>query len=208
MASSTTLMDMSMSSMTGMSSLTASMDMSDMDMDMSSMSMNMYFSLAYEGYPVLFKGFSASNAGQAFGIFLLFFVASFVTKGFEFVKVYLELKVWNNPNYQTPQVTTIAGDCGCDDENEKVSDASEGYTPTGNQKQSSILTVVGRDTIRIVLCFLIEMFGYAMMLVAMTFSLVYFFAVVLGMAFGRVFFEKLSERLNIRPGANNFQGHH
>ncbi|GEQ72092.1 hypothetical protein JCM33374_g5778 [Metschnikowia sp. JCM 33374] len=182
------------------------MDMSGHSMDM--MSMNMYLTTNYMDYPVLFKGLSASTAGQAFGIFVLFFFASFLSKGFEFTKNYLESKVWQNPNYQIPESTTIVEECGCDDDNDKTSDAAEGTTPTGSHKKLSVFTVLTRDCIRIILCFLSELFGYAMMLVAMTFSLVYFFAVVLGMAFGRFFFERLSDKLNVRPGGNNFQGHH
>ncbi|KAM9899956.1 hypothetical protein OXX80_010775 [Metschnikowia pulcherrima] len=203
MASATTSMDMS--SMTH-AMATSTMDMSEHSMDM--MSMNMYLTSVYKDYPVLFKGLSASGPGQAFGIFLLFFFASFITKGFEFLKNYLESKVWNNPNYQIPESTTIVEECACDDDNDKISDAAEGTTPTGTHRQLSIFTVLGRDAIRITLCFLSELFGYAMMLVAMTFSLVYFFAVVLGMAFGRFFFERLSDKINVRPGGNNFQGHH
>lgn len=211
MASTSSLMDMS--TMTGMSHSQSSaaasslgMDMDHMDMG-GMMSMNMYLTTNYKDYPVLFKGLSADTAGKAFGIFLLFFVAAFVSKGFEFTKNYLELKVWNNPNYQVPEPTVIE-ECACDDENEKSSEA-EGTTPTGTpRRQSSILTVFTRDLIRFGLIFLTEIFGYALMLVAMTFSLVYFFAVALGMAVGRFFFERLSDKLDLRPGRNNFQGHH
>lgn len=216
MASATTAMTgmasatspMAMSTMTSMDhshshSMPSGSDMGGMDM----MSMNMYLTSVYKHYPVLFKGLSASTPGQAFGIFVLFFFASFLTKGFEFAKNYLELKVWNNPNYQVPE-PTIVEECACDDDNDKVSDGAEGSTPAGNHKQLSAFTVLFRDVVRFTLCFLSELFGYAMMLVAMTFSLVYFFAVVLGMSFGRFFFERLSDRIHVRPGGNNFQGHH
>ncbi|KAM9917456.1 hypothetical protein OXX80_013261, partial [Metschnikowia pulcherrima] len=116
MASATTSMDMS--SMTH-AMATSTMDMSGHSMDM--MSMNMYLTSVYKDYPVLFKGLSASGPGQAFGIFLLFFFASFITKGFEFLKNYLESKVWNNPNYQIPESTTIVEECACDDDNDKIS---------------------------------------------------------------------------------------
>ncbi|OBA21023.1 Ctr copper transporter [Metschnikowia bicuspidata var. bicuspidata NRRL YB-4993] len=166
--------------------------------------MNMWLTTSYEDYPVLFKNLTASNGGQAFGIFLLCFVASFVTKGFDFVRNYLEAKVWKNPNYQYPQLVKIIEQCECD-ENEKTSDAEEGHTSAGIQKVSFLTSLV-KDFIRLLLAFLAEMFAYAMMLVAMTFSVVYFFAIVLGMAFGRIFFEKLSERMNI-TGSSSLKSH-
>lgn len=191
--------------------LTMSMDM-DMDMSSSSsssschsmglMSMNMWLTTQYKNYPILFELLSASNGGQAFGIFVLVFVASFLSKGFEFAKNYLEQRVWKNPNYQ---VTTIVENCECDD-------TEKGYSTGGSAhsgpKGLSVFSIMARDLTRIILCFLSEMLGYAMMLVAMSFSLVYFFGVVLGMALGRFFFERLSDKMNLRPGSNNFSGHH
>lgn len=176
---------------------------------MSSMSMNMYLTSAYKNYPVLFKNLSAANGGQAFGIFVLMFVVSFLTKGFEFLKNYLEQRVWNNPNYVITQQTTIIEQCECDDSDKAQSDdAGEGVTSTGGHSSAPLASVLMRDFVRLILCFIPELLGYAMMLVAMTFSLVYFFAVVLGMTFGRFFFERLSDTMGVRPGSNNFQGHH
>lgn len=205
-------MDMASSTM-DMASSTMSMDMgseTSSSMDMSSMSMHMYFTSAYKDYPVLFSTLYAANGGQAFGIFVLIFIVSFLTKGIEFAKNYLEQKVWNNPNYVIPQQTTIIENCDCDgDESDKAgsADINEDATPTGHRNISLANTLV-RDLIRLSLCFIIELLGYAMMLVAMTYSLVYFFAVVTGMTFGRFFFERLSDTMGIRAGSNNFQGHH
>lgn len=198
-------MDMASSTTMDMSSETSS----SMDMDMD-MSMHMYFTKAYKDYPVLFSSLSAANGGQAFGIFVLIFFVSFLSKGVEFAKNYLEQKVWNNPNYLVPQQTTIIENCDCDDDLDKPAsaDVSEAATPTGTHRNLSLANTLVRDVIRLVLCFVIELFSYAMMLVAMTYSLVYFFAVVTGMTFGRFFFERLSDTMGIRPGANNFQGHH
>lgn len=206
----TTAMDMAMTlSMTmDMSSETSSaMDMSGMDMGGS---MNMYLTTVYKNYPVLFSTLKAANGGQAFGIFVLIFFVSFITRGFEFLKNYLEQRVWNNPNYLIPQQTTIIENCECDDDFEKLNSPSveESNTPSGTHTKLSLANVLVRDVIRLILVFVVELFSYAMMLVAMTFSLVYFFAVVTGMTFGRFFFERLSDTMGIRPGANNFQGHH
>lgn len=171
--------------------------------------MNMYLTSNYDNYPVLFKNLSASNGGQAFGIFVLMFVVSFLTKGFEFLKNYLEQRVWNNPNYIIPQQTTIIEECACDDSEKAASEQPvESATPTGRHTSLPLASVLVRDFVRLILCFIPELLGYAMMLVAMTFSLVYFFAVVLGMTFGRFFFERLSDTMGVRPGSNNYQGHH
>lgn len=209
-ATTTAAMDMAMTmaSMTMSSAATSTMDMSH-SMDMGG-SMNMYLTSVYKDYPVLFSTLKASNGGQAFGIFVLVFFVSFLTKGLEFLKNYLEQKVWNNPNYVIPQQTTIIENCECDDDFDKsdAENAIESKTPTGTHTRLSLANVLVRDVIRLCLIFVVELFSYAMMLVAMTFSLVYFFAVVTGMTFGRFFFERLSDTIGIRPGANNFQGHH
>lgn len=207
MASST--MDMAMGSSTmDMSSATNSLDLGMASMHMAGMSMNMFLTRAYKDYPVLFSSLSALNAGQAFGIFLLFFVVSFLSKGIEFFKNYLEQKIWNNPNYLVPKPTTVI-ECACDDDLEKgANENGEGTTSSGAPRGLPMAKSIVRDVIRLLLCFLLEMLGYAMMLVAMTFSLVYFFAVVTGMALGRFFFERLSDHMQLRPGNNNFAGHH
>lgn len=205
-------MDMAMSTMSlalstmSMASSTASS--SEMDMSsMSSTSMNMYLTGVYKNYPVLFKTLTATNGGQAFGIFLLIFVVSFLSKGFEFLKIYLEQKVWKNPNYAVTQVTNIVEECGCDDG--KLSEfQNDVESLTRSRNQLPLASVLVRDFIRLALCFIPELLSYAMMLVAMSFSLLYFFAVVIGMAFGRFFFERLCDNLSLRPGANNLQGHH
>lgn len=204
-------MSMSMTSSLALSLSTAMSSMSSMSsMDMSdSMSMHMYFTKAYKDYPVLFSSLTASNGGQAFGIFVLIFFVAFLTKGLEFLKNYLEQRVWNNPNYLVPKQTTIVENCECDDVDKAAStDITEGSTPTGTPRNLTFANSLVRDVIRLGLCFVVELFGYAMMLVAMTYSLVYFFAVVTGMAVGRFFFERLSDTLGIRAGSNNFQGHH
>lgn len=208
MMSATSTMDMAMSASTSMDMDMSSATDSSMDMSHMAMLMNMYLTKAYKDYPVLFSTLLASNGGQAFGLFLLFFVVSFLSKGLEFLKNYLEQKVWNNPNYLVAQQTTIIENCDCDDTDKEGSAVGEASTPTGTHRHLSLANTLVRDVIRLGLCFVIELFGYAMMLVVMTMSLVYFFAVVTGMAVGRFFFERLSDAMGVRPGANNFLGHH
>lgn len=186
-----------------------SLNMSAMDMGHSSegsgqMSMSMYFTTRITGVPVLFKTLSAANGAQAFGIFILFFGLAFLTKGLEFTKNYLEQKVWSNPNYLVTQKTTIIEQCECDGEAPKVYNEPE-ETLFASQKPPRLITVLTRDVIRLSLCFIIEMFSYALMLVAMSFSLLYFFAVVIGMALGRFFFERVGDKISLRPGQNNYQ---
>lgn len=193
----------------GHGSMGNSSDMGGMDMggmDHSMMGMNMWLTTTYRDYPVLFKNLKANNGGQAFGIFLLFFVVGFLGKGCEFLKNYLEVKVWHNPIYN--RQTIIIDECACDDEEAGSGKVLESLERQETPVSHSFFTYLIRDCIRIILVFISEMFGYALMLVAMTFSLVYFFSVILGNTFGRVFFEKLSNKLEILPGANNFAGHH
>lgn len=198
---SMTLSTMSMALSTATSTATSDA------MDMSTTGMNMYLTSVYKNYPVLFETLKASNGAQAFGIFVLIFVVSFLSKGFEFLKIYLEQKVWKNPNYAVTQITNIVEECECGDDKEAGSQNDvESLTRSANQL--SFASVLIRDVIRLVLCFIPELLSYAMMLVAMSFSLIYFFAVVTGMAIGRFFFERLSDSLELRPGANNYQGHH
>lgn len=60
-------------------------------------------------------------------------------------------------------------------------------------------TSVYRDLIRLVLTFVSVMLSYALMLAAMSFVLVYFFAIILGYSFGEIFFLRLSKVVNIDP---------
>ena len=226
---------MSMASGTmDMASATSSMDMGSMSsstMDMSGMdhSMHMYFVKEYLDYPVLFEGLTASNGGQAFGIFLLLFVCGLFVRGIEFASKYLEQVVWKNPNYvdacHTPSpngevkaLVPAAGNCcGANAINDttggsirKTNSSSlgvgqqelEGPYATSQPSKLPMASMLFRNTIRLVLCIIPELFGFALMLAAMTFSVLYFFAVVLGLGIGKFIFDRLSDRMNIRPSAS------
>ncbi|KAK6458286.1 copper transport protein [Scheffersomyces xylosifermentans] len=216
-----------MSGMMSMSTGMASHDHSDMDMDMAPM--HMYFTTQFKNYPVLFKSLSASTKAQAFGIFLLLFFIAFLNRGLEFVRNYLEQVVWKNPVYvechpgetgisaiksihsQAPQADAHAC-CGGEEE----SDASIGKADSTTSGVRSVQPIEGdhrqertnqlplasrvfRDIIRLILCIVPDLFGYSLMLVAMTYTLTYFFAVVIGSGVGRFFFERLSDRMNLKP---------
>lgn len=184
---------MAMASTTA-SSLMASETM-DMDMDMDMDSMHMYFTTNYKEYPVLFRTLLAANAGQAFGIFLLLFVVAFLVRGIEFARNYLEQRVWKNPSFvecHPGAVTPVKSSC-CDKD-----DSSHELEAAVPPNHLSLATRLVRDAIRLVLCILPDLFGFALMLAAMTYTLTYFFAVVLGLGIGRFFFERLSDRHNLR----------
>ncbi|GMF05527.1 unnamed protein product [Ambrosiozyma monospora] len=59
----------------------------------------------------------------------------------------------------------------------------------------------GKDIIRLLIAFVSAMFGYALMLAAMSFVILYFFAACLGIAFGEVFFNRLSIVLGINKNS-------
>ncbi|MDN6570358.1 MAG: copper transporter family protein [Staphylococcus equorum] len=226
MASATASMDMgSMSSST--------MDMGGMDMggmDHMDHSMHMYFVGDYLDYPVLFKGLTASNGGQAFGIFLLLFVIGVFVRGLDFTSKYLEQVVWQNPNYvdacHTPSPNGVlnvplaaSNCCGENTGNDPTADSirknnsssldieqqeHEGPYATSQPSKLPMASMLFRNIIRLALCILPELFGFALMLAAMTFSVLYFFAVILGLGIGRFIFDRLSDRMNIRPSASIF----
>lgn len=227
MASSTA---MSMASSTAMS-MSSSSSTSDMDMDMDmGMDMHMYFTTQYKDYPVLFKGLHARTAAQAFGIFVLLFAVAFLIRGVEFTRNYLEQVVWKNPSYvdchpgetantHLKQVNTTdkkVGSC-CGGEIDKDSDISlrdtssdqqhhqqiEGVHASGRPSRLPLASSLVRDAIRLILCILPDLFGFALMLAAMTYTLTYFFAVVLGLGIGRFTFERLSDRNNLKPSGSN-----
>lgn len=212
MAASST-MDMGASSTMDMSSASSTMDMSSMDHSMGSM--HMFFTTQYDDYPVLFKDLRANNAGQAFGIFLLLFVVAFLVRGIEFTRNYLEQVVWKNPSYVDchpgqAEVTPKAANCCSGDETDESTakvdtriNEVEGAHANARPSWLPLASRLVRNAIRLALCILPDLFGFALMLAAMTYTLTYFFAVVLGLGIGRFFFERLSDRHNLKPvGAN------
>lgn len=217
-ASATSSMDMAMSS----STMDSGMDMSGMDhME----GMHMYFVGEWKNYPVLFKDLKASNGGQAFGIFLLLLVIGIFVRGLDFANRYLEQVVWKNPNYidncHPPKgvepLPVSTGNC-CDTAGNTTSgsirkaDSSSleverpvqvgAYGAPSQNSQLPIASIFFRNVIRLALCILPELLGYALMLAAMTFSVLYFFGVVLGLGIGRFIFDRLSDRMHLRPSSN------
>lgn len=172
-----------------------------MDMGSSMAPMHMFFTTNFDNYPVLFEHLKATTKAEAFGIFVLLFVVAFLVRGLEFVRNYLEQSVWHNPVYNTchnvdEKVAPVSSCCGKGDESDVSADMEVAAPQTSKLPMASRFF---RDFIRLILCILPDMFGYALMLVAMTYTLTYFFAVVVGSGSGRFFFERMSDRLNLRP---------
>lgn len=185
-------MDMASSTMDMMSETSDSMDsMDSMDHDMS---MAMYFQKSYKDIPVIFETLKANTGGKAFGIFILLLFVGIATRGIEFLKNYLEQRVWKNENY----VSHFEPDTESDDKTDGV------ITQTVNTRKTNVPSSLVKNFIRLVLCFIPEMLGFALMLAAMSFTPLYFFAVVAGLSIGRFIFERLSDRLKLRPVVNGF----
>ncbi|KAI3402904.2 CTR1 [Candida oxycetoniae] len=73
-------------------------------------------------------------------------------------------------------------------------------TSSHESKKSHIGTAskIMRNVIRLALCIIPDLFSYTLMLAVMTFTLTYFFAVVLGSGIGRFVSERLSEKFSIK----------
>lgn len=191
-------MSMSMDMLSATSSGSDMMDMGSMHMD----SMHMYFTTQFKDYPVLFKGLTASTKAQAFGIFVLLFFVAFIARSFDFIRNYMEFKVWRNPAYfNLPENNFHASkQIVSDSKDSEVSEHSlEPVTSHGLSLSASLF----RDAIRLALSIIPEILFFALMLAVMTYTLTYFFAVVLGSGIGRFAFDKLSYRMGIRPSAGS-----
>lgn len=186
-----------------MNMMTSIMDMMD------NMNMHMFFTTKWKNYPVLFKDMKAKNGAGAFGIFVLLFAAGFLTRGLNFLEVYLEQKVWKNPLYTACMVEMNSASSHLESSsNEKVQSSCCGGgddEPVKNMVLSrpTLGAVLFRDSVRLALCILPEIFSFALMLASMSYTLLYFFGVVLGLGIGRFTFDRIGERLKTRP-TNNF----
>lgn len=202
-ASSTSMMMMASASTT-MSSMdsTSTMSMDDMDMD----SMHMYFTTQFKDYPVVFKNLSAETEAQAFGIFVLLFFVAFMLRSFEFIKNYLEYKVWKNPAYfNQPQNKYVVPEPRNHSSDESIgkdnSDLEKVIAEPAKASGLSHASEFFRDAIRLVLLIIPEILGYGLMLAVMSYTLTYFFAVAIGSGIGKFVFDKISFKMGIRPSA-------
>lgn len=208
MSSATSSMNMASSTSMNMGSSTMSMDMSSssstadsMDMDMD-MSMNSYLTTHYNGYPVVFKTLTASSGGAAFGIFCALFFTAFAFRGLTFLSAYVEQKVFRDikPFDLSENETPVNSQKTDVHESSRSTDVESDINRKKHLKERSAIakffavtpTSLYRDFIRLIIAFVAAMFGYAIMLAAMSFVILYFFAIVLGLAFGEVFFFRLA----------------
>lgn len=210
-------MSMAMSSSTSSSSSAGSMDMSG-NGDSMSMNMNTYLTTEYSGYPVVFKTLTASSGGAAFGIFCILFFTAFAFRGLGFLSAYIEQRVFqkvknfnmNNDDGFVHQHQSMTGTHKHDVQESGRSSDAESELPKNTtnhdlQKNRSTLakffavtpTSLYRDFIRVIIAFISAMLGYALMLAAMTFIIPYFFAIILGLSFGEVFFHRLASVMEI-----------
>lgn len=204
-------MSMASSTMSGMAMGSSTADSMSMDMGM-----NSYLTTDYSGYPVVFKTLTAANGGAAFGIFCILFFTAFAFKGLGFLSAYLEQAVFRDPKkfdlsendstiHQHHHVETHNHK---DDiqESSRSSDTESDLTKKKHfEKNRSVIarffsvtpTSLYRDFIRVILAFVSAMLGYALMLAAMSFIIPFFFAVILGLSFGEVFFHRLASVMEI-----------
>ncbi|CUM51880.1 unnamed protein product [Debaryomyces tyrocola] len=194
--------------------------MSSMSMSNSSggMDMQMTFTNNFRDTSVLFEGLKASTKTQAFGIFCLFFFVAIILRGLIFVYVYIEQVIWRNPPENTSLSYKRTVDFGFADDIQESFDKQE---PTSNtitnnsgelhstsllispQRKRSILLQMlytnwkdfEKDIVRLILSFIIAILSYALMLVIMSYVTCYFFAVVLGISVGEVWFKRLERIL-------------
>lgn len=194
--------------------------MSSMSMSNSSGSMNMQmtFTNNFRDTSVLFEGLKASTKPQAFGIFCLFFFVAIILRWLIFVYVYIEQVIWRNPPENTPLSYKRTVDFGFDDEIQEPFDKQESTSNTmttnsrelnstslflsPKRKRSILLQMLytnwkdfEKDIVRLILSFIIAILSYTLMLVIMTYVTCYFFAVVLGIAVGEIWFKRLERIL-------------
>ncbi|CAK9440194.1 uncharacterized protein LODBEIA_P42940 [Lodderomyces beijingensis] len=217
-------MDMATSTMAmAMETASAAMDMAHAHEtgsteSSSGMGMHMWFTAEFKDYPVIFRSLAASTKGEAFGIFILLFVIAFLARLLEFVRNYLEEVVWHNPQYsefdngvvnhsanlnptQTQTqigATRTSGDFSMDKTSGVNDEAHSQPTVTNTKTNVGTASRVVRDAIRLALCIIPDLFGYTLMLAAMTYTLTYFFAVVVGSGVGRFTSERLTERFRLK----------
>lgn len=224
---SMTLMAMASSSSSMAMASGDSMGSMDHNMGSMGMSMHVYLTTNYKDYPVLFRGLHASNGGEAFGIFLLLFFVGVLVRGIEFLRTYLEQVVWKNPTYVSchPSGTIRGADPNilCLDTNQKDEGNCCGgnkdvvYDMTTDKGESTdtfthkmdldqqqhtklpLASIVIRSVIRLALCILPELLILALMLAAMSFAIVYFFAVALGLGIGKFMFDMITDAIQIKP---------
>lgn len=201
MATATSSMSATSTNMSGMvmATSTSSSDSSD---SADTMRMSMWMTSSYSYTPVFFKSLEAHSGAAAFGIFCVLFFSSFFFRGLLFLSSYLEQAVFRN---YANVITVEECECGPlsinDDEKQSADKTHQMKKLSFGQILKDLFWISPKelfhDIIRLLLAFTTVMFAYALMLASMSLVVLYFFAICLGLAFGEVFFNRLSIILGI-----------
>ncbi|KAG5355287.1 Copper transport protein [Yarrowia sp. C11] len=162
----------------------STMDHSTMDHSMGGMDhgdgghmgMNMWLTTAWRDYPVLFKTMTASTGGKCFAIFCALFFTGMFHRGIALLRQTMEAK-WAQADREKIKESGVPARTGL-----------SGFFANINPV---------RDIIRVTVAFTYYMIGYALMLSAMSYVLVYFFAICLGLAFGEIFFNNVARTCQV-----------
>ncbi|QOU21959.1 hypothetical protein BRETT_002123 [Brettanomyces bruxellensis] len=184
--------------------------------DMMDMDMNTYLVTDYSDYPVIFKNLKASSKAAAFGIFCVLFFAAFVFRGLAFLNAYLEQRVFHN---YTNAVIVQNDPCACDPDSELDQKGDDNAVSTVGGTHKSFGRILKelfmpgmrewkKDLVRLIIAFVSAMIGYGLMLAAMSFVVLYFFAICLGLAFSEVFFNRLGIAMGINRAASSHASLH
>lgn len=141
----------------------------------------------------------------------MLFFSSFFFRGLLFLSSYLEQAVFHN--FSNTIIVEDDCECGPSETDDKASSLRPQKPDLSFGSVLKQLFWTSRkdllhDVIRLVLAFTIVMFGYAIMLAAMSFVILYFFAICLGLAFGEVFFNRLAVILDINKSFGACSGLH
>lgn len=140
------------------------------------MGMNMWLTTTWRDYPVLFKDMTASTGGKCFAIFLALFFTGMFHRGLALLRQTMEAK-WAQADREKLKESGLPAKTGI-----------SGFF--GN------IHII-RDLIRVTVAFTYYMIGYALMLSAMSYVLVYFFGICLGLAFGEILFNNVARTMQI-----------
>lgn len=192
-----------------------------MDMSTSSSQMSMYLTTKYLNVPVVFKSLYATNKATCFAIFVILFFTSFAFRGVSFLSSYIEQKIFREGPINHI-VTEIEKDFerkeGKLDESSLASTIEDLEIKRLRRHHSNQLSdakhrsplaqflnftpqSVYQEFIRLLLTFVQVLIGYSLMLAVMTCIIPYLFAVVLGISFGHIFFDRLSYCLGMVPSS-------
>ncbi|AWU75690.1 uncharacterized protein C5L36_0B09320 [Pichia kudriavzevii] len=212
MAGMATMLASSSSAIPSGDSSMSGMDMSGSDSSDGTMSMTMFMSTKYDNVPVFFRSLHAQTGAAAFGIFCVLFFCSFFFRALVFLSAYLEQCVFHNYS----NTIIMEDDCECGESETEV----KGTPPPPQNPPVPPFGVIikkmlwmgpnefFRDIVRLLIAFTMVMFGYGIMLAAMSFVLTYFFAICLGLAFAEVFFNRLSMILGVNKAFGACAGLH